>query len=244
MKNICLFLLLVSTFCACKSIPMGNKPLPNPRPFVKLTDGTKIEATTVDEHLTRIQADGVGYKKSDVRSFSDGAKTYMLTPSDKVAERIFEGKLNIYKYSFLYTTTSYSSTGGSSTHTHKHVEQYFEKEGTDTFRRLNYKNLAMVIKPKLPSFQYLAASKRSSRIGTYKFIGIIGSVVGGIALIAAATNGGKTNTAIGVAGVSLFIPGTFYLYISGLRNKLKSARQLEEAVGSYNDVYPAKKGRR
>ncbi len=220
---------------------MGNKPLPNPRPFVKLTDGTKIEATSVEEHLKRIQADGTGYKKSEVKSYSDGVNTYMITPKKAVAERVFEGKLNVYRYSFMYTTTSYSPNGSPRTSTHQHIEEYFEKSGTDSFSKVSYKNLAMVIKPQMPSYKYMVASKHNKRLGTYKKLAMIGAVIGGVALLSNSVDNAKVNGAMALAGATLLFPGTFYLFISGTINKAKSKRNLQEAIGNYNGVYPVKK---
>ncbi len=241
MKNLILFLLVFSTLCSCKVVKLGNKPLPDPRPYVLLKNGTRIQAIKVEETLERIEADGKRYPKIDVRGFCDGSSTF-LAHKGTFYEKIAEGKLDIYNISQyrpgLMTPDQKRApsltAGGFS---------YFTVSGRDSLIAPSYKNLKMFIKPEMPAYHYLELHKKNRHLSTYKAIAAPLMFIGGMTLLVShIQKDGSIKPGYTVGGLVIGFGGGFGGIISSVLSKQKAERNLVEAVGCYNEVWPEGKG--
>ena len=170
MKKIVFFFVSFILLYSCETIrPLGKEPYLNPQPFVQLKDGTKKEATKVDESFRFVIADNKEYKKKEVAFYCDGRNTYGNIYRRTFARKIYEGDLSIYRRLETYTSTSSSMGGGMHTSSHTRVYDYIQKEGTNALLPLNYKNLKLNIQPNELGFDYLKKYKKTRIVGRAGF---------------------------------------------------------------------------
>ena len=248
MKNLALLVIVTLFFCSCKTtLPMGSTPSKQPMPFVKLSNGSTIDAKSVIAKNNNIKADNTTYKKKEVIAYSDGKHTYGSIKKGAFAVKIYEGDLNIYQSTSSHTSTTYHSNGpapvnyqGSSyssgswtTSSHSHVSKYFQKEGTDKLTYLNYKSIKKVILPKDPGFKYLQTYKRHRLTGDLVMVGgfgmfCAGSAIVGSSIMSSTGKGEGAGFAVMLGGAGAIVTG----YIMNGINQLN----IKRAVAKHNGL--------
>ncbi len=239
MKNIYLLLLAIAMMCSCKVVKLGNTPLPNPAPYVLLKNGNKIPAAKVEETISRIEADGKRYAKIDVRGFCDGINTF-LARKGTFYQKAYEGKVDIYKFGSLTPNVHVEQERALTLTTGDFL--YFAVSGNDSLIESSYKNLKLIIAPTVPAYKYLQSSKTNRRISTYKVLGAVAMFIGGAALLLGNIQSDMSiKPGYVIGGTGMMVVGGFGGFLSAGVSKTRSRRNLMEAVGCYNEVWPETK---
>ena len=175
---------------------MGNAPEPNPKPFVQLKTGNKIEATNVKEGNSAVTADGKNYANKTVAFYSDGKKTFANTPKNIFTTLTYTGDINVYRFRTMYTTFSNGGGGfGPSQHTHTFSVDYLQKNGSNNVDIISYRNIKKYIPRVEPAYSYVKLYKKNRIIGHVMFFGGIATLCAGVAVLASNFSTGTTTSA-------------------------------------------------
>ena len=236
------FAALLLFAASCQTPRMGRLETARPKPFVELANGTVVNATDVERTTnffgaSRVLADNKVYRGKTVAQYSDGSETYVHTHNSAFAQKVVDGKINVYRedmpyFSFRY---SYPSTWRINNGPQRHrIRIYVQENGSKKIGFLNYKNLLPMVPTGTPAYtllqKYNVTDKMTvlgSCMGTGIYTaGIIMSINGAI------SNGPNANINTGVA---LICTGLGVLATSTI---IRSINQLKlfKVVGRVNGV--------
>ncbi|MEI8280525.1 MAG: hypothetical protein WCG87_12250 [Bacteroidota bacterium] len=192
-----LLLLLSLSSCRVMSLPETRTPSD---PYVQLKNGEKFTGTSATRSTGVFVKDKVilgdtSFNSKDVAFYSTGGVTYANVGRKLFAQQVADGKINMYKYTKI-STSSNGRGGGTSTH----VQNYYfiQKGDSKDVKPMSYKNLKPMVQINTPEYKMLEQYRKTrviSRILGYGSLGLIGV---GAAVVSGSTGAGAALVAGGI----------------------------------------------
>ncbi len=255
MKQLFFLILMavITTSCHIVKLPYTHTPT---QPYVQTKDGHKIMGSSVERKgpfvWGKVVIDGKQFKPKEVAFYADNRNVYANVGRHDFATQVAAGPINLYRTE--KTVTEYGGGpsggfggrsggfgGGSLGHTHKYTYYYIQGGDAPTLKTLKYKNLKPLVSLKSPAGKVLE-KYRTRRITTRCLgYGVVGGVVGGMAIIAAAPlSVGAVGLGMVATGFMAWFPYVFTIY--GNQKRLLQTVVVADKDGVSPKVKPIKSG--